>query len=251
MSAAPQKPAFGLRDLDEFTSRLAQLKAELLPMSASQRYVAHTDGACFGNPEGPGGWAAAVETAEPAKTTPDEPWLLWGHLSSTSNNRAEALGVLAAMEWVPAGAHLTVISDSELTVRILQGRYKARANPDIWDHIRRTVAEKRLEIVPEWVRGHAGDPGNELADRLSRLGASNARRDASTVELLGALPAVVAPAPRKSRASRTTPPELEGLTPQGDWERQFLQSVAQQLNSNRSLSPKQLAIVERIRARGA
>jgi hypothetical protein len=47
------------------------------------------------------------------------------------------------------------------------------------------------------------------------------------------------------------PAELEGLTPQGDWERQFLQSVAQQLNNQRALSPKQQAIIDRIRARGA
>jgi ribonuclease HI/DNA polymerase-3 subunit epsilon len=251
VSAAPQKPAFGVRDLDEFTSRLAQLRAELQPVSASQRYVAHTDGACFGNPEGPGGWAAVVETADPEHTVPDEPWLLWGHLSSTSNNRAEALGVLAAMEWVPSGAHLSVISDSELTVRILQGRYKARANPDIWDRIRRTIADKRLEIVPDWVRGHAGHAGNELADRLTRLGASNARTDASTLELLGAHQAASVPEPRRVAKTRSMPAELEGLTPQGDWERQFLQSVAQQLNNKRALSPKQQAIIDRIRARGA
>lgn len=251
MSATSHTPAFGVRDLDEFTSRMAQLKAELEPVSATQRYVAHTDGACFGNPEGPGGWAAVVETADTEHSGPDTPWLLWGHLSSTSNNRAEALGVLAAMEWVPSGAHLSVISDSELTVRILQGRYKARANPDIWDRIRRTMTDKKLEIVPDWVRGHAGHAGNELADRLTRLGASNARTDVPTLELLAGVPVASAPEPRRVVKTRSVPPELAGLTPQGDWERQFLQSVAQQLNNERALSPKQQAIVDRIRARGA
>src|SRR4029077_4236750 len=103
------------------------------------------------------------------------PTLLWGHLSSTSNNRAEALGVLAALEWIPAGSRLALYSDSELTVRVLQGRYKAKANPDIWALIRETIATKQLTLTAEWVRGHAGDPRNELADRLSKLGALQAQ----------------------------------------------------------------------------
>src|SRR5207244_12852173 len=74
---------------------------------------------------------------------------------------------------IPTDSRMELHSDSELTIRILEGRYKAKANPEIWDVIRRTIAEKRLSVMPEWVRGHAGDPGNELADLLSKLGAAN------------------------------------------------------------------------------
>jgi ribonuclease HI len=232
VTASSAKRSFGLKDLDEFRERLAALRVDLEPPPGVADYVAHTDGACLGNPEGPGGWAAVVET-----TGVPSPWLLFGHLSSTSNNRAEALGVLAALEWVPADSRVAVYSDSELTVRILQGRYKAKANPDIWEVINRTRAEKRLLVAPEWVRGHAGDPGNELADRLTRLGAT--KRGIADLALLEPVIALEQPA------------ELVGVEPHGEWEREFLRSVADQLRRGRQLSPKQQAVIDRIRAHGA
>jgi ribonuclease HI len=218
---------YGTHDLSEFAARLSELRATLDAPSKLGAYVAYTDGACFGNPRGNGGWAAAV-------FADSEQWLLFGHLSSTSNNRAEALGVLAALEWVPAGSTLALHSDSELTVRQLQGRYKIKANGDIWELIQGTRGEKQINLEPEWVRGHAGDPMNELADRLSKLGAMNA-------STLDELPPILE-APRS---------ELDGLVPQGDWERGFLKSVRDQVRKGRALSPKQQAIVDRIRARSA
>jgi len=226
---------FGLDDLDEFRARLVQLRTDLEPASDATDYLAYTDGACFGNPSGPGGWAAAVSSTE----APSSSWHLWGHLSSTSNNRAEALGVLGALEWVPPGSRLTIRSDSQLTVRIFEGHYKVKANTDIWELIRTTRSQKRLSVTIEWLRGHAGDPGNELADRLSKLGALNGK-----VERLEASEA--APAPR----ARPDPPELVGLDPRGDWERDFVRSVSKQLRGGRALSDKQQAIVDKIRARG-
>jgi len=215
-------PRFGVADVAEFDARMAELRLSLVPPSEAGAFVAYTDGACFGNPRGPGGWAAVFDAQ-----------YLWGHLSSTSNNRAEALGVLAALEWVPPDSRLSLHSDSELTVRILQNRYRARANTDIWELIRRARDDKHLTVEPVWVRGHAGDPGNELADRLSKVGARNG-------EWLDE------PAPLPNSA---TPPELDGLEPRGAWEQEFLASVSQQLRRKRPLSPKQQAIVDRIRAR--
>lgn len=233
MTSPGRKPAFGLQDLAEFRARADALRGEDGPPAAAGEFIAYTDGACLGNPEGPGGWAAVVDGPEPAP-----PWLLFGHLSSTSNNRAEALGVLGALEWIPAGSRLELHSDSELTVRILQGRYKAKANPDIWEMLRRTLADKRLSLDPLWVRGHAGDPRNELADQLSRLGALN-----QTLSQLDEL-AIAGPAPR------VVADELTGLVAKDDWERNFLRSIADQLRSKRQLSAKQQAVVDRIRARG-
>jgi ribonuclease HI len=223
--------AHGLADLDEFRARLAELRRTLPAPSLAGPYVAHTDGACLGNPDGPGGWAAALEAA-------DDTWDLWGHLSSTTNNRAEALGVLAALDWVPAGAALLIRSDSELTVRILEGRYKAKKNPDIWLEINRLRGSKELGLKIEWVRGHVGDPGNERADYLSRLGATDG--DAEAAARIG----------QARPAGKPLPAELLGLVPQGDWEKEFLQSVTRQLRAGRALSVKQQAIVERIRTRG-
>jgi ribonuclease HI len=219
--------AYGVRDLSEFADRVAQLRAELSPPSAPGEYVAYTDGACLGNPQGPGGWAAIVFHNS-------ESWQLFGHLSSTSNNRAEALGVLGALEWVPAGSLLRLHSDSELTVRQLQGRYKIKANTDIWSLIQSVRTDKPIQLMPEWVRGHAGDPLNELADKLSKLGALNGR-----VEDL----------PDLEVSMPSEPPELTGVTPRTDWERDFVASLRDQLRRGRSLSEKQRAVLERMRAK--
>jgi ribonuclease HI len=237
VSAPARGRVFGVSDLAEFNAVMAELARDLTPPSNAGEYVAYTDGACLGNPEGPGGWAAVVQRAA---SSGEPEWLLWGHLSSTSNNRAEALGVLAALEWLPPGSRLALHSDSELTVRILQGRYKAKANPDIWEVINRTRAEKPLDVQPEWVRGHAGDPRNELADRLSKLGAMHARN-------LDGLAAMLLEEP--SRPAKAEAPELAGLEPQGTWEKDFVKSVAKQLKDGRALSPKQAAVIERMRAR--
>jgi hypothetical protein len=106
----------------------------------------------------------------------------------------------------------------------------------VWDVIRESIASKALQLAPEWVRGHAGDPLNELADRLSKMAASGGTHvdDRREVRQLAAIPG-----------------ELRGLRPSGDWEKQFLSSVADQLRRGRALTPKQQAIVDRMRARGA
>ena len=222
--------AYGIRDLVEFADRIAELRRVLEPPTQRGEYVAYTDGACFGNPQGNGGWAAAVFHGTNA-------WQLFGHLSSTSNNRAEALGVLAALEWVPPASSLRLHSDSELTVRQLQGRYKIKANTDIWTIIQETRAAKQIQLAPEWVRGHAGDPLNELADRLSKLGALNRSDDELPRD------EVMPPPPE--------PSELVGLMPRTDWEREFVASLRDQLRRGRSLSDKQQAVLERMRARQA
>ena len=145
--------------------------------------------------------------------------------------------MLGALEWIPPGSNITIRSDSQLTVRILEGQYKVKANPDIWAVLRATRSQKRLSVSAEWLRGHAGDPGNELADRLSKLGAVNGR-----VQDLEAL------ALEPPRAVRADPPELVGLEPRGDWERDFLRSLTRQLRGGRALSEKQQAVVDRMRA---
>ena len=246
MAADRRGAPHGVADLAEFGARMAELRATLAPAPPTEvgAYLANTDGACLGNPDGPGGWAAVVDQLrlEPASAT----WELWGHLSSTSNNRAEALGVLAALAWVPPGSEVLIRSDSELTIRILAGLYKARANADVWSEIRRAVAERGLRVRTEWVRGHAGDPGNERADALSLLGA--VAGDTQRWRQLRTRPRGE-PQPASTRPARV-PPELVGLVPRGAWEAAFVASISRQLQSGQALSDKQRAVLDRIRARG-
>jgi ribonuclease HI len=220
-SAGAGPPKHGLEDLAQFRARLTQLRRELTPPINPDVYQAYTDGACLANPNGPGGWAAVVAPHGGASNA----WEIWGHLSSTSNNRAEVLGVLAALEWVPLGSTIVVRSDSQYTVNVLAGTYKAKANVDLWTELRRVAAEKSLTVLGA-VQGDV--------ERAAQL---RAEEDSFPDE-------------RRVKQAPSLPSELTGLEPRGPWELSFVQSVAKQLRAGRSLSEKQQAVIDRIRQRG-
>jgi ribonuclease HI len=235
-------PKHGGGDLDQFNARMEELFKEL----ASERellrtdlpYEAYTDGACLGNPDGPGGWGAVVAQG-PLDVE------LWGHLSSTSNNRAEVLAVLAALEWVPRGATLLVNSDSQYTLQVLTGDFKAKANVDLWATVRSTISLKGLLLKTRWVKGHAGIDGNERADRLAVLGSVRGDRARLNTIRQPGMPS----RPAAKASNKPEPKELEGLDPRGPWEQQFVSSLRRQLQQGKTLSEKQQVIVDRIRGR--
>jgi ribonuclease HI len=126
-----------------------------------------TDGACSGNP-GPGGWAWA--TADGRQRS--------GGVSATTNQRME---IQAALEAVRAlDGPLIVVSDSTYVVNcfrdawwkkwltsdwVTSGR-KPVANRDLWQPLITAVGD-RADIAFRWVKGHSGDPMNDLVDRLA------------------------------------------------------------------------------------
>jgi ribonuclease HI len=126
-----------------------------------------TDGACSGNP-GPGGWAWATEDGRKAS----------GGSPQTTNQRME---VQAALEAVRAlGGPLVVVSDSTYVVNCFRDEWwkgwqargwvnsakKPVANRDLWEPL--IVAVQDIGTVSfRWVKGHSGDPMNDLVDQLA------------------------------------------------------------------------------------
>ncbi|CCE63962.1 hypothetical protein TPHA_0G01250 [Tetrapisispora phaffii CBS 4417] len=116
-----------------------------------------------------------------------------------TNNRAEATAiykVLVTMEELlihkKICAEFNIFSDSEYAIKLLNDRYKVMSivelkkipNYDIlWKLIKQFVKIKRYYIVNkelysnkgkfkiQWVKGHSGDYGNEMADKLAKEGA--------------------------------------------------------------------------------
>ena len=127
-------------------------------------YEIHTDGSCLLNP-GPGGWGAII-AGEGGATSK-----LSGGERSTTNNRMEIVAVIEALEAIPQGASAVVHSDSEYVVKTMTKGWKRNANKDLWERLERAAAARNVEF--RWVRGHAGNKGNEMADRL----AVNAMKD--------------------------------------------------------------------------
>jgi len=119
------------------------------------------DGACSGNP-GPMGVGIVAYYGEIKKT-------FSLHEGEGTNNRAELLAVIRALETVkyPNISHVEIYTDSEWTVNTLNGNYKAKKNLDLIEKAKELIGKmKKVEII--WIKGHNGNPDNELADKLAR-----------------------------------------------------------------------------------
>jgi ribonuclease HI len=135
----------------------------------------YTDGACKGNP-GPGGWGVLLKSG----TTEKE---LFGGERETTNNRMEMTAVIEALKALKRPCKVTLHLDSKY---VLQGitewlpGWKAKGwktaakqpvkNVDLWQQLDALVHTAGHEIEWRWVKGHAGDPGNERADALANRG---------------------------------------------------------------------------------
>ena len=136
-----------------------------------QRVEIYTDGACSGNP-GPGGWAAVLTAAgQERELTGSEP--------HTTNNRMELTAALRSLEALKRPCRVVLHTDSKYLQGGMNGWLanwkrngwktagrKPVRNEDLWRELDAACARHRVEW--RWVRGHAGNPGNERADRLAR-----------------------------------------------------------------------------------
>lgn len=152
----------------------------LLPTLNREGIVAYTDGACIKNPGGPAGWSAllwaAADVVEGNIREGAACYECYGHIpkaATTTNNRAEIAAVLAVLSIAPPGLPLTIFSDSEYTIKVAQGIYKMKANPDLWVIYRKLLSYRKQPPIFTWVQGHAGHLPNERADKLAGLGAWN------------------------------------------------------------------------------
>jgi len=146
------------------------------------KVVIYTDGACKGNP-GPGGWGAVLRAADGA-----EKELCGGELETT-NNRMEMMAVIEALSALKRPCHVVLHVDSQYVLKgmteWLQG-WKAKGwrtaakqpvkNVDLWQRLDALVHQSEHRIEWQWVKGHAGDPGNERADALANRGVEQLAR---------------------------------------------------------------------------
>jgi len=140
-----------------------------------------TDGACKGNP-GWGGWGVLLRQGPHEKT-------LHGGEADTTNNRMELMAVIQALRALKRRCSVVIHTDSQYVQKGMTEwlpNWKRRGwrtadkkpvkNADLWQQLDELVSEHELSW--RWVRGHAGDPGNERADELANLGVEEARRQA-------------------------------------------------------------------------
>ena len=135
----------------------------------------YTDGACKGNP-GPGGWGVLLKSGALEKE-------LFGGERETTNNRMEMMAVIEALKAIKRPCNITMHIDSQYVLKgiteWIKG-WKARGwktaskepvkNADLWKEMDAQVQSGGHTIDWRWVKGHAGDPGNERADGLANKG---------------------------------------------------------------------------------
>jgi len=142
------------------------------------RIVAHTDGACSGNP-GPGGWGVLLQAIADGEVIRER--ALKGGEAQTTNNRMELMAAIAALEGLSRHTPITIVTDSSYLRDGITGwihgwkrngwrtaAKKPVKNADLWQRL--DAAAARHDVTWEWVRGHAGHAENERADALAREG---------------------------------------------------------------------------------
>ncbi len=138
-----------------------------------QKVVIHSDGGCQGNP-GPGGWGAWLISGAHQKE------LCGGH-PSTTNNQMEMTAVIEALATLKRSCKITLYTDSEYVLKgmtewmpgwVRRGWKTAAGQPvknvELWQRLDALNAGHQVQW--RWVKGHAGDPGNERADQLANKG---------------------------------------------------------------------------------
>ena len=137
------------------------------------RVTIYTDGACRGNP-GPGGWGALLVFGDHEKE-------MYGGEAQTTNNRMELRAAIEALSALNRQCDVDIYTDStyvrsgiqEWLAKWKTNNWKTAAkksvkNQDLWEDLDQQT--KRHRISWHWVKGHAGDPGNERADQLANRG---------------------------------------------------------------------------------
>ena len=132
-------------------------------MTPPRRVVAHTDGACSGNP-GAGGWAYVLEWPDGRVEEGS------GFEPLTTNNRMELIAVREALRAVRAqvggdpGWQIVVRTDSQGVIKWLRREWRRNKNLDLYPAIDELLDGR---VGFEWVRGHSGDVWNDRVDALA------------------------------------------------------------------------------------
>jgi ribonuclease HI len=138
-----------------------------------KQVIMYTDGACRGNP-GPGGWGALITFEGSSKE------MFGGKLDST-NNQMELSAAIEALAALKEPCHVDLFTDSKYVMDGItqwihnwkKNSWRTAAkkdvkNKELWQKLDELINFHQVQW--HWVKGHSGDPGNEMADLLANKG---------------------------------------------------------------------------------
>ena len=132
----------------------------------------YTDGACSGNP-GKGGWAAIIlDDSNQSEISGSE--------NNTTNNRMELMAPIMALKKIKTKSEITIFTDSKyvkdgITDWIKKWKVnnwkssnkKPVKNKDLWIKLEKSCLKHK--VTWKWVKAHAENKYNNLADKLAVL----------------------------------------------------------------------------------
>jgi ribonuclease HI len=146
------------------------------------RFLAYVDGSSLSNPGGPGGTGFVVLDRSCAALRFGGTRFIQDGPHAVTNNRMELRAVLEALDGLPPGETVELVSDSRYVVDALsrwihgwrrKGWRTAAGEPVLnRDLIEAADARARaLNVRWSWVRGHDGHAVNEIVDALAQAAA--------------------------------------------------------------------------------
>ncbi len=172
MSLFPNEPAPAPAPAATRPTTRPTTRTDTRPVAGQTWIHAHCDGGARGNP-GPAGFGAVI-TDDRGQTLAQ----LSGYLGIRTNNFAEYSGLLAVLAWALEHGHsrLKVVSDSELMVRQIQGRYKVNSAglKPLWQ-----LARDRIAQLDAFEITHALRHKNKAADALANAAMDSGSKSAS------------------------------------------------------------------------
>jgi probable phosphoglycerate mutase len=178
---------------------------------------AHCDGGSRGNP-GPSGFGALITDANGGVLAE-----LSEYLGVRTNNFAEYSGLLAVLDWALKNGHsrLKVVSDSELMVKQIQGKYKVNSADlkPLWQEARNRIAKLAGFEISHALRHknkEADALANQAMDRGMGRGLAGSGTGGTAVESLPLRPRPAdARQPAAAPKAPAQPAMLRGFTKDG------------------------------------
>ncbi len=135
--------------------------------------IIYTDGACRGNP-GPGGWGALIKFDIAQKE-------IFGGQNNTTNNQMELSAAIEGLSTLKEPCNVELFTDSRYVMDGItqwiqnwkKNNWKTSSkkevkNIELWQKLDQLMSYHQVKW--NWVKGHSGDPGNEVADLLANKG---------------------------------------------------------------------------------
>ena len=131
-----------------------------------------TDGSCYPNPNGVGGYAFIIIDMSSGQRLKGS-----GKELNSTNNRMELMAAIESLKSLKRRCTVELVTDSEYLGKGItlwmegwcKRNWRGIANGDLWSRL--YVLVQNHDVYVSWIRGHTGHLENEECDRLAAIAA--------------------------------------------------------------------------------